>query len=93
MIFIQIYKKFLALAPVFLNSVLKQYEILYAIRIVSVIHVSYLQMLGLVCFLQHTFYFTTILYFDDRAEERRYTNQELINGANYINLSLYIFPV
>lgn len=61
--------------------------------IVSVIHISYLQMLGLVCFLPHIFYFTTILYFVDTAEERRYTNQKLINETNYINLSLYIFPV
>jgi len=65
----------------------------YAVRIVSVVHVSYLQLLGLVCFLPHTFYFTAILYFDDTDEERRCINQELINEANYINLSLDIFPV
>lgn len=55
--------------------------------------ISYRQTLGPIYFLPQVFHFTTILYFDDTFQERRYMIQESINEANYINLSLDIFPV
>jgi hypothetical protein len=78
-------------APGFSQQSLKNYEMIFAVRMVLVVHICCLKMLGLFCSLPHLFYFTTILYIGDTSKECRYINQESINEVDYLKLSLDFF--